>query len=250
MRLVYVSTIALVVLAIFIVIGGGLAEFRDQTHGAFKDTVQLLLTALLPLFGTWVGTVLAFYYSKENFEAASRGTLDVVRTISQRLASTKVVDAMMPVGRIIRLDLTKEQTPGKIVISDVSAKFDSVGANTLRISRLPIFDADGKCVAFLHRGVWMEMLATAPPAQLADKTKTELGSLWTAQYPLGKGQSYKDVITSAFAFVAEDRTLADAKAKMESQTGCQDVIVTHQGNADEPVLGWVSNVDISRLSQA
>jgi hypothetical protein len=48
----------------------------------------------------------------------------------------------------------------------------------------------------------------------------------------------------------EDWNLADAKAKMESLTGCQDVIVTHQGNAGEPVLGWISNVDIARLSQA
>jgi hypothetical protein len=67
---------------------------------------------------------------------------------------------------------------------------------------------------------------------------------------LKKGQSYGDFIRSAAAFVARDRNLADAKAGMESAAGCQDVIVTERGSRDEPVLGWVSNIDIGRLSQA
>ena len=70
-RLVFFSTIALVVLAIFIVVGGGIAEYKSQTGGPFKDTTQLLLSSLLPLFGTWVGTLLAFYFSRENFKAAA-----------------------------------------------------------------------------------------------------------------------------------------------------------------------------------
>src|SRR5271169_1065335 len=96
-RLVFFSTIALVILACLIVLGAALS--RDAV--TFKDTTQLLLSSLLPLFGTWVGTVLAFYFSKENFETASQGTLDVVRSVSQRLISTKVVDAMMPRARMI-----------------------------------------------------------------------------------------------------------------------------------------------------
>ena len=33
---------------------------------------RLVFTTVLPLIGTWVGTVLAFYFSRENFESARR----------------------------------------------------------------------------------------------------------------------------------------------------------------------------------
>lgn len=243
-RLVFFSTIALVVLAIFIVIGGGIAEYRSQSGGGqFQQTSQLLLSSLLPLFGTWVGTVLAFYFSRENFEAANRGALDVVRSISQRLGTTKVTDAMMPRASMITLNLAAGQTLDKVLVSDVTDKFNAVGVNGQRISRLPILDADGRYVAFLHRGVWTEMAATAAGA-------TELGQLLTAEYPLAKGQNYGDFIRRAAGFVAQDRSLGDAKAVMDGIAGCQDIIVTEHGKADEAVVGWISNIDIGRLSQA
>jgi hypothetical protein len=249
-RLVFFSTIALVVLAIFVVVGGVIAEYRSQGGGQFERTSQLLLSSLLPLFGTWVGTVLAFYFSKENFEAANRGALDVVRSISQRLSTTKVIDAMMPRARMITLNLAAGQTLDKVLVRDVENKFNAVGMNGQRISRLPILDADGRYVAFLHRGVWTEMAATALAQSGEARETIELGPLLTVEYPLAKGQNYGDFIRRAAGFVAQDRSLADAKAVMEGIAGCQDIIVTEHGKADEAVVGWISNIDIGRLSQA
>src|SRR5690242_16592162 len=37
----------------------------------FSRTTELIFNALLPLLGTWVGTVLAYYFSKQNFESAT-----------------------------------------------------------------------------------------------------------------------------------------------------------------------------------
>ena len=42
-----------------------------DTTEKFKD-IKDLFGMLLPLIGTWVGTVLAYYFSKDNFEAASK----------------------------------------------------------------------------------------------------------------------------------------------------------------------------------
>src|SRR5579863_6696728 len=109
-RLVVGSAIALVLLAIVILVGAGIVEYEKPGNGSIKDTSQLLLSSLLPLFGTWVGTVLAFYFSKENFEAANRSAIDVVRSVSQRLTATRVSEAMMPRGRMITLDLASGQT--------------------------------------------------------------------------------------------------------------------------------------------
>jgi hypothetical protein len=49
---------------------------------------------------------------------------------------------------------------------------------------------------------------------------------------------------------AQDRTMADAKAAMEQIPGCQDAIVTKNGDRAEPMIGWLSNIDVSRLSAA
>jgi uncharacterized membrane protein len=97
-RLVIFATIALVVLAAIV-----MSAAAYGSPGSIKDTAQLLFSSLLPLFGTWVGTVLALYYTKENFGSASRNTLDLVRSVSQRLASTKATDAMMPRTKMITL---------------------------------------------------------------------------------------------------------------------------------------------------
>ena len=53
---------------------------------------------------------------------------------------------------------------------------------------------------------------------------------------------------TSFAVVSEDATLADAKAAMESVRDCLDVFVTKSGTKDEPVLGWVTNVLITKCA--
>lgn len=59
--------------------------------------VKDVLTIVLPLIGTWVGTVLAFYFSRENFVAAARQTADLVRQLTpeQRLQGIPVTEAML-----------------------------------------------------------------------------------------------------------------------------------------------------------
>jgi len=246
--LVFFSAGALVILAIVMVA----ASIWKGDASTVKETTQLLLSSLLPLFGTWVGTVLAFYFSKENFEAANRGTIDLVRSVSQRLASTKVTEAMMTRVRMIVLEIPQGKTLDDVSISEIMAKFEATGGNGQRISRLPILTQGGACAGFLHRGVWAEMLANAlsKPGQTLNVTTGALGPLLDGAYPLQRGRTFREFIGSAVAFVARDRTVAEAKALMEQSSGCQDVIVTDSGKRDEPVLGWISNIDIGRLSQA
>src|SRR5262245_28929682 len=89
--LVIGSSAGVLLLGMIVIIASG---FKGGAAD-IKDTAQLIFTGLLPLLGTWVGTILAFYYSKENFESASRGTLDIVRSVSQRLSGTRVADKMI-----------------------------------------------------------------------------------------------------------------------------------------------------------
>ena len=61
-----------------------------------KNFTETVFSSVLPLFGTWVGTVLAFYFSRENFETAATRTQELVERLSpeERLRSTLVTIAM------------------------------------------------------------------------------------------------------------------------------------------------------------
>ncbi|UFZ04919.1 hypothetical protein LQG66_00930 [Bradyrhizobium ontarionense] len=245
--LVIGSSIGVLFLSIAIIVAAGVGGGAKDV----KDTAQIILTAVLPLLGTWVGTVLAFYYSKDNFEAASKGTLDLVRSISQRLSTTRVADQMMRAGTIIKIQVPAGKQVVDLFAKDVEALFGTVGANGQKISRLPIVASDGACVGFLHRGLWLEMLVSGakltPPFNDATDTLAKLLPL-SCQSRLGS--TFADFVTNSVAYVAEAASLADAKAAMEAKPQCQDVVVTATGKSDAPMLGWISNVDISRLSVA
>jgi hypothetical protein len=244
-RLVMGASLGVILLGI-IVIGAAAWGNKDSP---VKDAAQLIFTAILPLLGTWVGTVLAFYYTKENFEAASRSTLEAVRSGSQRLASTRATDAMMPVAKVVKATIPSGKAIEDLSLKDVGDLFNTTVSGGQKISRLLIVDDKVACVGILHRSIWMEMLnlgaTLTPPVNPASDNLAKL-----LPEKSSSGTTFKEVITGTLAYIAADRTLADAKAAMEAKPLCQDVIVTSTGKSDEPMLGWISNVDIARFSQA
>jgi hypothetical protein len=58
---------------------------------------ETVLTATLPLFGAWVGTILAFYFGRDNFEAATRSVTSIAKAISpeEKLKSIMARDKMI-----------------------------------------------------------------------------------------------------------------------------------------------------------
>jgi hypothetical protein len=245
--LVIGSSAGVLLLGMIVIIAAG---FKGGAADV-KDTAQLLFTGLLPLLGTWVGTILAFYYSKENFESASRGTLDIVRSVSERLKSTPVANKMVRADAIVKASIPENKQIDDLPLKDIRDLFEKLGANGEKISRLIFVDAKGLCVGILHRSIWMEMLNLGEQQRPAiDIQVDNLGKLLVFNYESRIGGNFKEFITRTLAFVAEDRTVADAKTAMEAKPQCQDVIVTATGKADEPMRGWISNVDIMRLSLA
>jgi len=85
----------------------------------------------------------------------------------------------------------------------------------------------------------------SPPVNVTNDTLAKL----LPQASLA-GKTFGDVVKGTIAFVASGQTLEDAKRAMEALPLCQDVFVTQSAKAGEPIMGWISNVDITRLSQA
>lgn len=250
--LITVSAAGLLVLGIATLIGAGLAT-TSAAPTLFKDTAQTLLSTLLPLFGTWVGTVLAFYFSKENFEAASTNALNVLRaTGMEKLRSMSVSQGMIPRGRMVVVLLPAGGTLGALALATVDQAFTQLGVNGQRISRLVILDSGGAFAAVLHRSIWVEMVnqgqAANPAITVANGTFGQLAGLPLTG--IKDMATYNDVVTRAVAYAGASQTLADAKVAMEAAPYCQDVMVTQSGAAGTPVIGWITNVDLGRLSEA
>jgi hypothetical protein len=65
------------------------------------ETSRLVFSSVLPLLGTWVGTVLAFYFARENLAAATESTL----RLAGLETTTPVTNVMIRESEFIAYDL-------------------------------------------------------------------------------------------------------------------------------------------------
>jgi len=210
----------------FIILGWVASEAITCEKCDEDNRVQLVFTTVTTLVGTWVGTLLAFYFTRENFEAASRSMQRTIDRLSpdERLHSVKIEEAMILRGSMKTFDLKADQMVDAVLLSELVAKF----AEDETVSRLPILDAKGAVVAIIHESLLNKFLQENP--NLTAPTLANIG----ADRQLGPK-------LKLFGVVARDRTLRDAKTAMESQTGCKDVFVTPSGGASENVVGWITD---------
>jgi hypothetical protein len=88
----WLATIVVLVSVLAVALLGGIAIYGE------KAQAKEILTMILPMIGTWVGTVLAFYFGKEQLEAATRSVTAIARELTpeEKLRSIKVTDKMIP----------------------------------------------------------------------------------------------------------------------------------------------------------
>lgn len=195
----------------------------NQNDGVI-NRAQNVFNAVLPLFGTWVGTVLAYYFSRENFAAASDSTQQLVRDLKEeRLNSTQVADVM------VKTIFSESNLNTKV--KDVLKQL----ANT-KHKRLLILKNSGALEALLDKeGIFLYLLGLSESERL-DKT-------------LGDLLKDKPDLKQTPAYISEDKTLAEAKSAMEKIQNCKVILVTKTGKASDPVIGLLTNTDIAKHSR-
>jgi uncharacterized Tic20 family protein len=62
--------------------------------------LSALLASILPLLGAWVGTIIAFYFARDNFDAATRNTSALLRQVGIHIPH------VAPSGRVLSLVAT------------------------------------------------------------------------------------------------------------------------------------------------
>ena len=184
---------------------------------------------LLPLWGTWVGTVLAFYFGKSNFEAATKSYQDVIKSLTpeEKMASIKVTDVMIPLSQISYLDY--EDSQNKILVDIINdEKFKEY-------NRFAFIDDNNILKHIIHRSEFTKYMTDKA---LAGENIKEITFAQFLQDSVNDKNNY---VLKNSAFVARDANLLQAKAVMDAIKECQDVFVTSTGKDSEPVLGLITN---------
>jgi hypothetical protein len=186
----------------------------------------------------WVGTVLAFYFSA----ASQERTLDKVigQTGGGAGPSMLVSEKMIAPSSIAGLQKLHETKPEDISIADLQGEFAKQLPNGARVTRL-VFEQNGVFKYILHVGT---LDAFVVKRQKAGDT-TDVIAKKTFADMLVDNETLRQ-ISQLVVFVSTATTLGDAKTALDKVMGAQDIIVTATGNAAEPMLGWLSNVDLTK----
>jgi hypothetical protein len=223
-----------------IILFASLAIWLDKATRA--ETTRLVFVSVLPLFGTWVGLVLAYYYGSKNLEAATRSTETLSGVAGQlagiATAATLVREKMIPETRIESLLLTPDEDKnfGQLPLQRVWDRFEAI--KPLGYDRLPILGPDKTIRGLMHRSL-LDRFAARQAGTLPEVLEQKnISSLLPDERRL----------LSTYVFVPVSANLGDARKAMKSVPDCNDVLVTETGAASEPVQGWLTNSELAELS--
>jgi hypothetical protein len=222
--------------------GYNAATAKDATQASrdFIETGKYIFAAVVPVVAGWVGTVMAFYFGKENFRAATESVSQIAKqfTSQEKLGKTSVQDIGKAIEDVAPLRLSATETKDTITLDKLEAKMT---AKAPPFERLPILDANGAPLMVVHRSVLNDFLLKKKTANheknAADFTISDLI------------QEYDWLSTKSFVTAATSASAADAKSAMEQVKGCADVFVTADGTAVTPVIRWITNVDLLQAAQ-
>ena len=192
----------------------------------WEERATGIFTTMLPVFSTWVGTVLAFYFTNESYRQAAAANLGTVKVEDEEPLTRP--GTMIPFDRIIRREMTPEEIAGRdpstaaedLPLAELHQLFNPPG-----IVRVVIFD-DKKIPVLVLRHDAMPALAEGDTL---------------ARY-LDAGTNRKTARN--FAWTSSTATIADARRLLELRK-VNDVFVTDHGRADEPTIGWVPDDNLA-----
>jgi hypothetical protein len=220
----------------------------SDTSDKKLDFLKYGIGVLLPLWGTWMGTVMAYYFSKDNFDAASKSVEKLVNHITtsdEKLASIMSKDVMIPISEIKSFpksfpsDKTKNIDEWKIVEILEQMK-NIIETENRSITRLPIFDENNKIKHIIHENTFDKYLVEE------SKKGKNIKDLTFKDLKESDYQFIKSILLNGFFVVSVNSNLKEAQNYIDKIDLCKDVFVTENGKTDEPILGWITDTRIMK----
>lgn len=200
-----------------------------------------ILNIILPLLATWMGTVLAFYYTQKSMDAATQQTNQIIRhlTSDQKLSEISAED--------VAIDMTSTDVttlilkdPGdaanlNLLKNVLEEKLETTGRN-----RLPIIDGNGVVLYILHR--------SAIDQFIIDKHKSNNSDIRTYTLADLLSDAKWKVIFQSFGTIRREDKLYAAKKAMDTNIYCEDVFGTEDGTRSSEAQFWLTNITIEQRS--
>lgn len=210
-----------------------------------------LFGIVLPIIGTWMGTVLAYYFSKENFKAASDSNVALMKQITgsdDKLKATNVSDD--GVMRLLK-DISYNKDIASKDDKDILVQKDLIGFidENKKGDRLPILNDKNILRYIIHESTLNEFVRKFSTGNYDLLKATKLEEISLDQMINNTDGDLKNKIIKSAAFVSKSATLFEANQKMINNPLCQDVFVTDSGNENETVIGWITNNRIAELAK-
>lgn len=191
-----------------------------------KDAASQVFNGVLPIYGTWVGTLLAFYFAKENLDSATQALAQIAPSTSSNLSSILV-------SEVISTKFVSVYNSG--TDSQKSLEYLKKELTFSERRRLPILKPDGSLDFLVYYQDIDEYVLTKDVAE-RDKLTLE-----------GFIQEFSSDRKKPVVFVSKGISLAMADAERRKVGDCRDVIVTDSGTKDGKVIGYLTDVDIDKI---
>ena len=121
--------------------------------------------------------------------------------------------------------------PEQVLLRNVVRELKEQGKN-----RLPLLDNKKRVKYIIHRSKIEEFIVASLDSGALTPTLTLKDLL--------ADNDMRTLFETTFVVVCEKVTLEEAKAAMRKVKDCRDIFATATGKRDEPVLGWLTNVDV------
>ena len=258
LKLTFRDVIGLLMLLFSAVILGILIVNTFNIISSTKDqfsSIKEVFGILLPVIGTWVGTIMAYYFSKENFEAASQNVSDLVKHVTsteEKLREVKVTEVMTSPENFPYKTIDKSNKIEESDIKILELIFLMDNANS---ERYPILEKDTlKFIFLFYRSTLERFMIGYQHSTIGLKDKLRaikpddltIKNMFESNYQL-----IKDVneLTKKKIFLSINATSEEARQMMQDNTLCQDIFVTKTGNRNEKVEGWITDKNIIEKSE-
>jgi hypothetical protein len=191
----------------------------------------MVFTAVIPLLASWVGTVLAYYYSSESLEAATKSVRELI-PLEEKLKAIPVTEAMIKLSDIAKFNYDDNQK-----VQDILAMLKASNKG----ERLPFLDDNNHPIYMLHKStIDSALVEVGQEIDIANVTLQELFERVPSLKIMGMG---------SFGTLGQDATLESAREEMNRINNCQDVYITEKGTKNSPVVGWITNGIIEENSK-
>ncbi len=219
---IVISGISLIaVLAFFII---NLANKEEKFESA-----KWVFNATIPLIASWIGTVLAFHFGRENYESATKQALALTK---EALEDISVENIMISIKAIVYRKIDNADD-NKSLLEPIITLYKDIDKD-----RIPVFTSALHPRLIIHRSTMIDYFNIKKGTKADPNLKDMLDE---------NPNKYSFEKEEGFVIISITNTVEEALKKMNSIKGCQDVFITKTGKEKEEVLGWLPNTLINRF---